>query len=141
MRFWDTSAVVPLCVSEAASAQMRRILEVDRALAVWWCTRTECASALARRRRERALTPTGEQHAKRVLDALSEAWSEVTPTDALRARAERLLAVHPLRAADAFQLAAALVWAKGSTASFTFISLNERLRESARQEGFRLLPD
>ena len=49
MRFWDSSAVIPLCVVEPRSANARDLPEGDPAVAVWWATRTECLSALTRR--------------------------------------------------------------------------------------------
>jgi len=109
-------------------------------MATWWATRTECVSALARRRRERGLTGGGEERARRALEVLAAAWSEILPSEALRDRAERLLAVHPVRGGDAFQLAAALVWTHGRTRGRAFVCLDERLREAARREGFRILP-
>ena len=140
MKFWDTSAIVPLCVSEPATADVRRIASGDSALVVWWATRTECVSAFVRRRREGALAPSAERQARRVLLALAAEWSEVLPGDPVRERAERLLGVHPLRAADAFQLAAALVWSRGETRACTIVSFDERLRAAAEREGFMVLP-
>ena len=141
MRFWDTSAVVPLCVLEPATPQVRRLADADPSLVVWWGTRTECVSALARRRRDGQLAAPAEQRARRVLTALAAEWSELLPSEPLRLRAERLLGVHALRAADAFQLAAALVWARGDTATHAVVSFDERLREAARHEGFQVVPD
>ena len=141
MRFWDTSAVVPLCVVEPATPQVRRLADADPSLVVWWGTRTECVSALARRRRDGQLAAQAEQRARRVLSALAAEWSEVLPSEPLRLRAERLLGVHALRAADALQLAAALLWARGETVIHTVVSFDERLREAARREGFQVVPD
>ena len=141
MRFWDTSAIVPLCVTESATARVRRLVEADPSLVVWWATRTECVSALARLRREGALTDTDERHARRVLEALAAEWAEVSPSERLRRRTERLLAMHTLRAADAFQLAAALLWSRGDTATHAVVSFDARLREAAAREGFLILPD
>ncbi len=141
MRFWDTSAVVPLCVIEPATRQVRRLAELDPSLVVWWATRTECASALARRRRDGHLTAQAEQRARRALAALAAEWSEVLPSETFRLRTERLLAVHALRAADAFQLAAALLWARGDTATHTVVSFDERLRDAASREGFQIAPE
>ncbi len=141
MRFWDTSAVVPLCVLEPATPQVRRLADADPSLVVWWGTRTECVSALARRRRDGQLAAPAEQRARRVLTALAAEWSELLPSEPLRLRAERLLGVHALRAADAMQLAAALVWARGDTATHAVVSFDERLREAARREGFQVVPD
>jgi len=58
----------------------------------------------------------------------------------VRARAARLLSLHPLRAADALQLAAALVWCRERTAEAPFVCLDDRLRLAAAREGFRVLP-
>ena len=140
MKFWDTSAVIPLCVMERATPEVRRLAENDPSLVVWWATRTECISALARRRRDGQLGGQAEPRARRVLAALAATWSEVLPSEPLRLRSERLLAVHALRAADAFQLAAALLWSRGETATHAVVSFDERLREAARREGFGVLP-
>lgn len=141
MRFWDTSAILPLCVDEPASASVRRIAESDPALVVWWGTRTECVSALSRRRREGVLRASDEQRARRVLSVLAAEWSEVLPSEVVRQRSERLLGVHALRAADAFQLGAALVWSRGETHLHTLVSFDERLREAAQREGFLIAPE
>jgi len=140
VKFWDTSAIVPLCLVEPATLRVRPIAEGDASLVVWWATRTECVSGFARLRRERKLPAATVVRAERALMALSREWSEVLPGDGLRTRAERLLAVHPLRAADAFQLAAALVWSRGETRLHALVSLDDRLREAAEREGFQVLP-
>jgi predicted nucleic acid-binding protein len=140
VRFWDTSAVVPLLVTESATPTVRRLLDEDPGMVVWWATRTECVSALARRRREGPISSPGEQRARRVLRTLGESWAEVLPSETLRGRAERLLGVHMLRSADAFQLASALVWSRGETSERVFVSLDERLRDACRREGFLVLP-
>lgn len=64
----------------------------------------------------------------------------VAPTAPLRDRAGRLLAAHPLRTADALQLAAALAWCDDVPRGESFVCLDERLREAARREGFAVLP-
>ncbi len=141
MKFWDTSAVVPLVVVQPATREMRALAEADPSMVVWWATRTECVSALARLARNGTFTSKAEGQARSVLSALATAWSEISPSTPLRERAERLLAVHPLRAADAFQLSAALLWARGRTAMHAFISFDTRLRAAAVREGFRVLPE
>lgn len=100
----------------------------------------EAISALARCGREDEIDAMGEEQARLVLGRLADSWSEVQPTSRLRAAAERALAVHVLRAADALQLAAALQWCEGEPVGSSFVCLDERLREAARKEGFRLLP-
>ena len=51
MRFWDSSAIIPLIVEESASARMRDLYESDRGMLVWWGTLVKCRSGLARRER------------------------------------------------------------------------------------------
>lgn len=139
MRYWDTSAVVPLLLEQEATAAVEALLDDDPGMVAWWTTPVECASAAARLRREERLTVQEEQ---RVLDAaatLRAAWVEVLPSEEVRDRAERLLRVHALKAADAMQLAAALVWA-GTPSGTELVTLDERLALAARLEGFRVLP-
>jgi predicted nucleic acid-binding protein len=141
LRFWDASAVAPLLVAERRSGQIRELLHADREMLVWWATRIECVSALRRREREEALSPTGTRQALDLLDTLAAAWSEVLPTDAVRTSAERALAVHSLRAADSLQLAAAMAWRRGERGDFELVTLDDRLRDAAQREGFRCLPE
>ena len=140
MRFWDSSAVVPLCVDVPEAPATRSLLRGDLAMAVWWATRTECVSALARQVREGGLDRRGERQAREVLAALGRAWTEVLPSEALRSAADRLLGVHALRAADALQLAAALQWCGGPAGGAQLVSFDGRLRAAAHGEGFAVLP-
>ncbi len=140
VRFWDTSAVVPLLVNEPGTAVVRPLCATDPAVVVWWGTRIECVSALARQRRDGTIRSSVERDARRVLAALGREWSEVAPTETLRKRAERLLGLHPLRSADALQLAAALIWSRDEQAAHDFVSLDERLRDAAALHGLQVLP-
>jgi predicted nucleic acid-binding protein len=140
MRFWDSSAIVPLCLRESRTAIMKGLLDTDEDMVVWWATRGECLSALIRRQREGSLAADAEQKARSVLQILAERWSEVQPTEVLRRRAERIIAVHPLRSADALQLAGALVWAQHSPQGLEVVCLDRSLREAASKEGFTVLP-
>jgi predicted nucleic acid-binding protein len=139
VRFWDASAVVPLLVEEEASGALRKRLAEDGEAVIWWGTTVECASALARRERDKSLTRAEVTRAEQRLRRLAEAWLEVLPTDPVRGMAQRLLRVHPLRAADALQLAAAVVAAEHEPASLEFVVLDDRLAEAAEKEGFVVL--
>jgi uncharacterized protein len=141
MKFWDSSAIIPLCLKEQMSETVKRLVKSDEDIVVWWTTRVECLSALSRRRREGVLDNNSELKAKAILSALSEEWSEIQPSEPVRQRAERLLAVHPLRAADAFQLAAALLWAQENPQGLEIVCFDQNLREAGHKEGFTLLPE
>jgi len=140
MKFWDSSALLPLCFRESASDAVRHIAEDDEDMVVWWASRVECISAMARRQREGGLSAEADREARAVLSAMSGQWSEVQPTEIVRERAERLLAVHTLRAADGLQLAAALVWAEESPKGLEVVCLDRNLSEAAMREGFTVLP-
>ena len=140
MKFWDSSAIIPLCFKEPSSEAVTHVINADPDIIVWWATRVECISALARRIREGAIGTNTEVHVKGILSALSEEWSEVQPSEAVRQRAERLLMLHSLRAADAFQLASALIWAQESPAGLDIVCLHQNLRQAAYREGFTVLP-
>ena len=140
MKFWDSSAIIPLCLKEQMSETVKRFIKTDEDVVVWWATRIECFSALPRRRREGVLSADAEVKAKAILSALSAEWSEVEPSEVVRQRAERLLAIHPLRSADAFQLAAALIWAQENPQGHEMVCLDPSLREAAHKEGFVVIP-
>ncbi len=141
MKFWDTSAVVPLCIQEAGTATVRDILNEDPSLVMWWGTRTECVSAFLRRVRDGHLTPNDARVSRRALDAVVQAGIEIQPSESVRVTAERLLGVHALRAADALQLAAAIQWCQGLTAGNGLVVFDRRLREAGFAEGFTVFPE
>jgi predicted nucleic acid-binding protein len=136
--FWDTSAIVPLLVEEPSSSTAAALLRSDSELVVWWGLSIECLSAIARRERARDLPPEGADQARAVLEALARTWVEVAASDSVRAHATRVLRRHPLRAADALALGAALVWSADAPERRQLATLDGRLGAAARREGFRL---
>ncbi|HUP02174.1 MAG TPA: type II toxin-antitoxin system VapC family toxin [Gemmatimonadota bacterium] len=139
MRFWDASAIVPLCLNEPRTENTRSLYADDPEITVWWGTPVECVSAFARMRREAVLDEAQEASARTLLTALSSRWLEVPPTASLREQALRTLRHHPLKAADSLQLAAAMEWAGVPTAG-EFVAFDDRLRTAARIEGFTVAP-
>ena len=136
MKFWDSAAITPLLVKESESPTRAAQLQADPELLVWYGTPAEVESAICRRERETALDAVAASNARAKLAVLARSWSEVQPSPLVRARAIRLLRVHPLRAADAFQLAAALVAFQEQTAGASFLTSDKRLAEAAQREGF-----
>lgn len=138
MRYWDSSALVPLCLEQPQTERARALLDEDPELVVWWGSPVECASAFARLRRDGILSAEDEEVALSVLAALRDAWYEIQPGEGLREQALRLLRLHPLRASDALQLAAGLEWA-GVPPRGEFLTFDERLKAAARREGFSVV--
>ncbi len=139
MKFWDTSALVPLVVDEPSSEEMLRIVAADADVLTWTFTGVELLSAIARLGR----TASGLEDLAAVLrlDALTHArrWHQVTDVDGVRRRAERLVGIHPLAAADAMQLAAALAASGDRPETLDFVTLDRPLARCAQLEGFRVL--
>lgn len=139
MRFWDTSALVPLLIRQDATEEVGDLLTRDPEIVAWWGTPLECVSGVARLRREERIAIEEEEQVLELLGKLQKSWLEILPSEDVRNRAGRLLRVHGLKAADALQLAAALVWA-GPAERPEFVTYDERLALAARLEGFRVLP-
>ncbi len=133
--FWDTSALVPLCVQQQPSPIVRQLLE-QHEIAVWWATPVEMRSAFERLLRMGQLTVPEHAAAGTRLEKLRRGWRELQPNEALRAPAETFLMRYPLRAADALQLAAAWIWCLGVPQPHVFILGDAQLLEAARQVGF-----
>lgn len=118
---------------------MKRVLTDDPELAVWWASELECLSAVMREERARELSRDEAVAALERLGAIAEQWIEVEPTERVRALARRLLRTHPLRSADALQLAAGIVAGEGEPEGLGFVSFDDRLVDAARREGFAVV--
>lgn len=140
MRFWDSSALVPLLLEEPASGAVRALLREDQAVVAWRLSGAEVVSALWRRRRAGEIEEAARLSAEQGLSSLERVWTTVEDAAQVDRRARRLLALHPLRAADALQLAAALVACDERPHVLPFVTLDDRLAEAARREGFMVLP-
>ena len=103
---------------------------------VWWTSELECLSALMREERAGELSGDEAIAALERLTAVAVHWAEVQPTERVRALGRRLLRTHPLRAGDALQLAAGIVASEGEPQALGFVSLDDRLVDAARREGF-----
>ena len=133
--FWDSSAVVPLCVDQGASPFLRAVRK-SQSMTVWWNTPVEVTSAFARLLRDSQIGSRGFEWALQRLGALEKSWIEVQPTDRVRELARWLIQKHPLRAAGGLQLAAALVWSQERPRGRPFLCLDGKLAQAALAEGF-----
>jgi predicted nucleic acid-binding protein len=140
MIFWDSSALVPLLVAENESAYCINALGQDREVLIWSLTPGEIGSVLSRRRREGALHAEEYYKAKKRLQLLVDSSYLVTAVEKTKSRAIRLLEVHPLRAADACQLAAALIASQEDPKRLAMLCFDQRLQDAALREGFVVNP-
>lgn len=140
MKFWDASAIVPLIVDEDETDYCLKALSEDQGMLIWYLSKVEVISALCRRMRQGAIDETGFQKAKSRLKSIVERAYEVKAIEKVRYRALRLLEVHPLRAADAYQLASALVATQEDPDRLAMVCFDERLKNAAVKEGFIVNP-
>jgi hypothetical protein len=137
--FWDTSAIVPLCTPQDSSFRARQLQRKYKRIFVCWETLVEIHSALNRLLREGKSTKDGHERAWNQVAFLQKAWTEMPPTDKLRNRAVDLLESYPLRAGDALQLAAALIWCNGKPRNRVFVCFDLLLADVAAQAGFTVI--
>ena len=109
--------------------------EVGR-LVVWWGTPIEARSAFARLVRDGSLADAERLRAVKLLDQLRHSWDEIQPSEKVRRLAEELPDRYGVRAADATQLAAALVWCRERPNRRPFVCFDERLANAAATVGF-----
>lgn len=140
MKYWDASALVPLIVAEPASKMVRKLIAEDGHIVTWAWTRTEIVGAIERRTREGLITRRQRRDLIERFTVFADKWDEVTEVLAVRARANALLARHPLRAADAGQLGAALLVQEQLPAPLPFVCLDSRLAYAAELENLPVFP-
>lgn len=140
MRFWDSSALVPLLIREPSSEQVRRLLAEDHDIVASIITPIEIQSALWRRRHHNEMAADQHIIAEEAFARLSESWSEIDDIVEVRQLAMDLITRHVLRAADALQLGTAIIASSGVPGSLPFVTHDTDLAAAARAEGFTVLP-
>lgn len=106
----------------------------------WWGAPVEIANVLARLMRLRQIDSKGWTAARKLAKNLSDAWSMMQPSDALRSRAIRLVDRYDLSAVTALQLAAAMEWCEGMPRGRVLLTLDRQFREAALLCDFDVYP-
>ena len=140
MRFWDSSAIIPLLVLEEESEYCISAFQTDNEIMVWTMSKVEVFSALCRRFRENAFNEDAFESAKKRMNDLFDTTFEIVSISKVKERALRLLQVHHLRAADALQLASVLVATQEDPSKLPIICFDSRLKLAAKREGFTVNP-
>jgi predicted nucleic acid-binding protein len=136
--FWDSSALVPLCIRQSSTALLDRLSQ-RFGMVVWWATSVEARSAFARELRAGVIDRAEHQTAVLRLEDLLGSWREIQPTEDVRILAESMLDRYDLRAADALQLAAAYTWTASRPFNRPFICGDKKLLHAAKQIGFHVV--
>jgi predicted nucleic acid-binding protein len=133
--FWDSSALIPLCASQPQTAGSRA-LYARFGLVIWWAAQAEVWSGLTRLKRMRIINHHQFAAAKQSALALIEDCYYVHESAGILSDACSLLELHPLSAADALQLSAALEVCRHNPSNYVFITGDIRLADAARKIGF-----
>ena len=141
MRFWDSSAIIPLLVLEDKTEYCISAFQTDKEIMVWTMSKVEVFSALCRSFRENTLTEGTFELAKKRMTDLFDIAFEIVSISKVKERALRLLQVHTLKAADALQLASVLVATQEVTSKLPIMCFDEKLKQAAKLEGFAINPD
>ncbi len=131
--FLDTSALVKLYIAEPGSEAMRRRVS-DQLVAVSQLAYAEAHATLARRRREGLLSA---DELRLLIDNFEQDWQtalQIPVSEQVLPLVPDLCRDHPLRGADALQLAAALVVHRQGV-EVHFATSDRRLLEAAEAEG------
>jgi predicted nucleic acid-binding protein len=134
--FFDTSAIVPLCVAQQSSQKARQIYRSFARQVVAWAASIEATGAIYRAVRLGGLSESNARRALGRLAELEKRWSEIIAGDRVRSIAITVLSNYDLRAADAVQLASALVWCKEKPRNRSFVCFDRKLAAAVRAVGF-----
>jgi predicted nucleic acid-binding protein len=133
--YLDTSALLKLYARERGTAAVRAAVTRASVVATCRLTHVEARGALARKLREGELSPAEHQYLTSSLDGDWARLLVVEISEHLCREAVALVERHPLRAADALQLAAACTISRRVTEETVFLSFDDRLNSAAQADG------
>jgi predicted nucleic acid-binding protein len=137
--YLDTSSAIKLYVSEAGSDKVRRLVGDAAVVATSVVTYAETRAALARLRREGALTVAKFRAAKREFEEEWPSFMKLDATDALCRMAGEFAERYGLRGFDSVHLASfGEVARRAGPRETQFSSFDDRLDQAARTLARRL---
>lgn len=134
MNYLDTSAVVKRFIAEKGSDRVEEILRGGEPAATSKIGYAEVYGALARRRREGAISSRGYAQACRSFEADWRTYIRVDLRDEVLQLARDLINRRPLRGFDAIHLASALTLGRELGQPITFVAADTRLLAAAEAE-------
>lgn len=136
MKFWDTSALVPLLTEEDTTGAMTQLFRDDRNIVVSFITPVELTSAVWRK----AGVNADLRHlAERRYAVIEANWTMIDEYEQAIGLARRFASIHRLRAGDAIQLACAVL-AVPNREELPFVASDHDLVAAARAEGLTVFP-
>ncbi len=135
----ETSAVLAWLLGEPEGEAARDSLARADVVMTSDLTLVECDRVLIRAQVSGEISETAVADRRAVLNAAAANWHLLGVGRAIVERARRPFPGEPIRTLDALHLASALV-ARAAVAGLAVLSLDERIRTTARQLGFQVSP-
>lgn len=134
--YLDTSSLIKLYVEEEGSSHVRQLVDAAAVVATSVVAYPETRAALARHRRDRAITPSDFERAKGDFERDWPALLRIELTEPLYRQAGELAERHALRGFDSLHLASFLTLEpiRASGEAVIFSSFDEHLNRAARLE-------
>jgi uncharacterized protein len=134
VRFWDTSALIPILLDEDRSTIALSFMRTDSNVVVSFLTLVEIDSTLARRQ----ASAQQRRDALELYASLRSIWTVIDDYKAIVHEARRVAQTHALRSGDAVQLASAVIGCRPK-GLIPFVCFDDELNAAAFAEGFPLL--
>jgi len=136
----ESSAVLAWLLDETAAAEIRRLLTEADIIVASDLTLIECDRVLIRARTLGELTEADAADRRAHLANAATHWQIMRVAPEVVDRARQPLPEEPIRTLDALHLASALT-ARAAIAGLKLLSLDDRVRKSAKRLGLQLLPE
>jgi predicted nucleic acid-binding protein len=139
VNYLDTSAVVRSFIAGKGSDRIAEMVRRGEPVATSKIGHAEVHAALARRRREGALSSRRYARACRIFEAEWKAYVRVDLRDEILELARDLIRRRPLRGFDAIHLASALMLGRELGEPMTFVAADIRLLGAAEAENLDVM--
>lgn len=134
----ESSAVLAWLLGEQMGEPVRQLLAAAEGVVTSELTLLECDRVLHRSVAAGLPEARAADHRHRLSTATAR-WTLLTLGPEVIERARRPFPAEPIRSLDALHLASALV-VRSSVAELQVLSLDDRIRKSARELGFEVVP-
>ena len=135
----ESSAVIAWLVGESAGPKIKALLQAAEFVTASDLTVLECDRMLVRAVTLGRITETEAIDRSRELTGAARKWSLLRISQEIVERARRPFPVEPVRSLDAIHLASILA-SRATMPGLEVLSLDDRLRSTARDLGFMLQP-
>jgi uncharacterized protein len=133
--FFDSSALVKIFVQEEHSERVELCLASSDLIGISELTLVEVAAAVARRAREKTLTPAQRDFAVASLNREAASFYVVELAGSVVTKAQEICSRESLRAGDSIQLASCLALAERLEAPVIFATFDRRLSQAGERLG------